>query len=119
MLLDRRCPDGGWNYGAPRALGVPLPSYPETTAMALLGLQGAEPRALEESYRAAKAGLASGNPPSAAPWLGLALLLHGRAPRVEPLRFRRGHLDVQLASACLLARAPETAAAVALRGVIS
>lgn len=40
MLLSVRCPDGGWNYGSPRALGHDLPSYPETTAVALLGLQG-------------------------------------------------------------------------------
>lgn len=39
MLLGRRCPDGGWNYGAAEALGVPLESFPETTAMALISLQ--------------------------------------------------------------------------------
>ena len=40
QLFDVRCKDGGWNYGAPVARGVDLPSYPETTALALLGLQG-------------------------------------------------------------------------------
>jgi hypothetical protein len=39
MILRRRCADGGWNYGNRSALGVDLPSYPETTALALLGLQ--------------------------------------------------------------------------------
>ncbi len=40
MLLDRRCGDGGWNYGNRRVLGADLPSYPETTALALMALDG-------------------------------------------------------------------------------
>jgi hypothetical protein len=40
MLLDRRCRDGGWNYGNKRILGVDLPSYPESTAIALIALAG-------------------------------------------------------------------------------
>lgn len=40
MLLDRRCRDGGWNYGNRRVLGADLPSYPETTALALMALDG-------------------------------------------------------------------------------
>jgi hypothetical protein len=40
MLLERRCSDGGWNYGNRRVLGVNLPSYPETTALALMALDG-------------------------------------------------------------------------------
>ncbi len=40
MILSRRCFDGGWNHGAPRSVEVDAPSYPESTALALLGLQG-------------------------------------------------------------------------------
>jgi hypothetical protein len=40
MLLDRRTQDGGWNYGNRKVLGVDLPSYPETTALALMALDG-------------------------------------------------------------------------------
>ena len=40
QLMDVRSRDGGWNYGSPAALGVDLPSYPETTALALMALQG-------------------------------------------------------------------------------
>jgi hypothetical protein len=40
LLLDRRCRDGGWNYGNRRVLGEDLDSFPETTAAALLALRG-------------------------------------------------------------------------------
>src|SRR5262249_25064461 len=40
MILERRCRDGGWNYGNRKVLGTELPSYPETTALALVGLIG-------------------------------------------------------------------------------
>ena len=40
LIVSRRCTDGGWNYGTPNMLYVDLPSYPETTALALLGLVG-------------------------------------------------------------------------------
>jgi len=40
LILSRKCSDGGWNSGNPNVLNFDLPSYPETTALALLGLQG-------------------------------------------------------------------------------
>jgi squalene cyclase len=41
MILDRECPGGGWNYGNKRVLEVDEAPYPDTTALALLALQGA------------------------------------------------------------------------------
>lgn len=38
MLVDRACPEGGWNYGNTRVLGEELWPYPDTTALALLAL---------------------------------------------------------------------------------
>jgi len=49
MLLDRQGQDGGWNYGNPTMLGAELESYPETTAWALLALQGSTGRGGEKS----------------------------------------------------------------------
>jgi prenyltransferase/squalene oxidase-like repeat protein len=39
VLADRECVGGGWNYGNREVLGVDLPPYVQTTAIALLGAQ--------------------------------------------------------------------------------
>lgn len=79
LLLTVRCRDGGWNYGSAFALEVDLPSYPETTALALLGLgkrapDGYRPPKAQDPSRLANAWLriAMGdstvfNPPAQAP----------------------------------------------------
>ena len=84
MILDRRCEDGGWNYGNRRVYDVALPSFPETTAVALLGLQGRKEAALalpraQAFWREKPRGIAR-------VWLALALQMHGRldaAPAFE------------------------------------
>ncbi len=38
MLLDRACPNGGWNAGNGVVYGVPLAAHPDTTAITLLAL---------------------------------------------------------------------------------
>lgn len=42
MILDRTCVGGGWNHGNYRVLGEDVHPYPDTTAIALLALQGSE-----------------------------------------------------------------------------
>ncbi|HXF71914.1 MAG TPA: prenyltransferase/squalene oxidase repeat-containing protein [Actinomycetota bacterium] len=42
LLEDRECVGGGWNYGNRVVLGEEIPPYAQTTAVALLGLQGLE-----------------------------------------------------------------------------
>lgn len=78
QLLDVRCKDGGWNYGSRAALGVDLPSYAETTALALLGLQG-NPDA-EKSLGVAKEMAGDTRSALARAWLIVALQLHGIEP---------------------------------------
>jgi hypothetical protein len=83
MILDRRCYDGGWNYGNKKVLGEILPSYPETTGLALLGLVGSGAdltKSLEharQSYRTTKGAYGRS-------LLALALRLHGQDIDYEP-----------------------------------
>jgi hypothetical protein len=83
MLLDRRCRDGGWNYGNRRVLGADLPSYPETTALALMALDGdVDIRWGEMLDRVARLGRETSSPLERA-WLG-ACLLQYRGERPNP-----------------------------------
>ncbi len=82
-LFDRRCPDGGWNYGNKRVYYTDMSSFPETTALALIGLQGRSAAELKPSLerailqaKATKSGLARA-------WLMIALRAQGTA--MEPL----------------------------------
>jgi hypothetical protein len=52
MLLDRACPGGGWNYGNSRVLEEDLVPFPDTTALALLGLLGREALLVVEGFQA-------------------------------------------------------------------
>jgi hypothetical protein len=94
QLMDVRCRDGGWNYGSRAVLGGDLPSYPETTALALLGLQGhgdLSPSLDRASQMARDQQQENGavRSPLARAWLRLALRLHGvnaDLPLGQPLR---------------------------------
>lgn len=81
MMQQRRAMDGGWNYGNKVVLGEELPSYPETTGIALVGMLGCEgfdPQAAlavaERHYRTARS-------PLARAWLAIGLRNHGASPR--------------------------------------
>lgn len=81
MILSLRCKDGGWNYGSRSALSIELPSFPETTAIALLGLagRGDVSKAVEYGRQLA----ATPQAPLASAWLRLSLALHGVALPLE------------------------------------
>ncbi|MGA3028234.1 MAG: prenyltransferase/squalene oxidase repeat-containing protein [Bryobacteraceae bacterium] len=86
LILTRKCRDGGWNYGSRRALGIDLPSYPETTALALLGLQ-ARGGELGAEIAHARGLLQQTRSRLARAWLSIALRNLGeetRAPDGEP-----------------------------------
>ena len=77
MILARRDRDGGWNSGNPNVFQTDLPSYPETTALAMLGLQGRAGHdmvAVAERFRAqSKSSLANA-------WLAIAMRCYGATP---------------------------------------
>ena len=91
QLINVRSRDGGWNYGSPAALGVDLPSYPETTALALVGLQ--EQRGLGSAFDLAARQLQDTPSPLARAWLTIALRLHGMKPQ-EPAGELTGDLMI-------------------------
>jgi hypothetical protein len=74
LLLDVRCRDGGWNYGSPWTSGQDQRSYPETTALALLGLQGRAEAG--SSLDLAKNWLRTTPSSLARAWITVALRLH-------------------------------------------
>ncbi|MCW5965626.1 MAG: terpene cyclase/mutase family protein [Bryobacterales bacterium] len=73
MLKERRCQDGGWNHGATIALDVPAPSYPETTGIALLGLQAVPGADLPGANELAVSMLGGTHIATIVSWLQLAL----------------------------------------------
>jgi len=85
VLADRECVGGGWNYGNREVLGVDLPPYVQTTAIALVGSQDALPaqrdRALE--YLSRTWSLEPGGLSLALTLAAFRLLGHGAADAVE------------------------------------
>lgn len=79
MLLDRRCADGGWNHGAPAALEVNANSYPETTGMALIALQGVPSEAIAGADDLGAQMLSKNHFANAASWLQIGLTARGHA----------------------------------------
>jgi hypothetical protein len=77
MLLQRRANDGGWNCGTRRVWGVDVPSYPETTAMALMALRQTAEFEAAPSVAIAQKFAYETNSPLAKAWLRIALPLYG------------------------------------------
>jgi hypothetical protein len=78
LILSRRCRDGGWNCGNPNVLHYDLPSYPETTGLALLGLQGRSTSELAGPLQAGRRFHGETKSSLAKAWLTLALRVHGQ-----------------------------------------
>jgi hypothetical protein len=84
LLFSRRCSDGGWNCGNPNVLNFDLPSYPESTALALLGLQGRSARELAGPIEVARRFRDETKSSLAKAWLQIALRCHGQRVAAPP-----------------------------------
>lgn len=78
MILRRRCSDGGWNCGNPNVLNFDLPSYPETTGLALIGLEGRPASELASPLEVARRFRLETKSSLAKAWLTVALRFHGQ-----------------------------------------
>ncbi len=77
LVLSRRCSDGGWNCGNPNTLNFDMPSYPETTGLALLGLQGRSGAELNGPLQVARRFRAETKSSLAKAWLAITLRIYG------------------------------------------
>jgi hypothetical protein len=77
FLLDRRCADGGWNYGNRRVFKVQMPSFEESTAMALLALKGVQGADLGIGVDRARMFWNARPSPLARAWLAISLRNRG------------------------------------------
>ncbi|HEX6893754.1 MAG TPA: prenyltransferase/squalene oxidase repeat-containing protein [Bryobacteraceae bacterium] len=84
LVLSRRCSDGGWNSGNPNVLNYDLPSYPESTGLALLGLQGRTASELAGPLQVARRFRLETKSSLAKAWLAIALRCHGENPGPAP-----------------------------------
>jgi hypothetical protein len=97
LVLSRRCTDGGWNYGTPNMLYVDLPSFPETTALGLLGLQGRSEHEFAGALDFAERFRAETKSSLGKAWLQIALRCHGRTVET-PAESAVASRDVMLAA---------------------
>ena len=79
MLLDRVCPDGGWNAGNGVVYGVPVAPHPDDTAIALLALREHERHpVVQSSIHYLERIAPSLTAPWSLAWAILALAAYGR-----------------------------------------
>jgi len=97
LVLSRRCSDGGWNCGNPNVLNFELPSYPETTGLALLGLQGRGHTELNSPLQVARRFRMETKSSLAKAWLTIALRNYGDSLE-PPAEQARTSSDVMLAA---------------------
>jgi len=80
FLLQRGCPAGGWNHGAPQVYGCDGLPYPETTGIALAALRGVRSGQTQKGLEVARKFLTESRSADALNWLRLGLIAHNQLP---------------------------------------
>ena len=106
FLLAHMCADGGWNHGGNKALGRDGDSYPETTGIALLALNGVESGQMERAKAAARKHLAACRTAEGIAWLRMGLAAHGANPLAAVDPVCRTNMDEALIALAAAARNP-------------
>jgi squalene cyclase len=76
MLLDRACPDGGWNAGNGIVFGSELKPHIDTTAIALLALTEATDQAAAQGLNWLRQAFGDCSSAYSLAWAALAFLIH-------------------------------------------
>jgi hypothetical protein len=97
MIVSRRASDGGWNCGTRRVWDVDVPSYPETTALALIALRGIPDIDLNSSLTLGRRYAAETRSALARAWLQIALPMYGVTVAAQPSGARPSQ-DILLAA---------------------
>jgi len=106
FLMAHMCADGGWNHGGNKALGRDGDSYPETTGIALLALNGMASARMERAKAAARKHLAGCRTAEGIAWLRMGLAAHGESaePVFDPVC--RTNMDEALMALAAAVRNP-------------
>jgi len=107
FLLARQCADGGWNYGSIHVLGRDGDSYPETTGIALLALNGVPQSApLQRAKAAARRHFSECRTAEGIAWLrmGMAAQAETLTPAADPVC--RTNMDAALMTLAAASRNP-------------
>ena len=105
-LLEHMCAGGGWNHGANKALGRDGDSYPETTGIALLALNGVAGAEIERAKAAARKHLAACRTAEGIAWLRMGLTAHGEKPVAAFQPVCRTNMDLALMNLADASRNP-------------